>query len=93
MATINNEIDIFNHLLSAGRQKAVEVESEIEFSKGLLDLGKVLFRVEMKPLFGGKAVMFSYMLTEVIVLIEDLNDGNLRLSYDVVNDHEAKMKS
>lgn len=92
MAVVNNELDMFNHILNLGRKKVVEVEPNVEFRKGLQTLDKALFHVEMKTLFGGKVIMFSYMLTEVIVLIEDLKDGNLRLSYDVVNDHEAKMK-
>lgn len=92
MPIIDNEIDMFNHILHLARKKAVGVEDKDGFIKGLEALKGVLFHVEMNPLFGGRVVVFSYMLNRVAVLIEDLNDGNLRLSYDVVNDHEAKMK-
>lgn len=93
MAIINNEVDMFNHILDLGRKKAVGMEDKAGFVKGLEALKGVLFHVEMKHLFGGRVVLFSYMLSEVAVLIEELEGENLRLSYDVVNDHEAKMKS
>ena len=92
MATINNEIDMFNHLLGCVRQQAVEVEPAAEFFKGLKALDGVLFHVEKRSLFGGSLIVFSHMLSEVAVKVEDIGSGNLRLSYEVLHDHEAKMK-
>ena len=92
MAVINNEIDMFKHLMTAARQQAVEVEPAEEFRKGLESLDSVLFYVEKRSLFSGDLIIFSYMLSDIAIKVEDLGDGNLRLSYEVLRDHEAKMK-
>ena len=92
MAIIKNEIDMFNHIFEAGRRQVVEIEPEAEFRRGLQALEGVLFHVEKKTHFGGKLIMFKHMMNEVAVLCEDLGDGNLRLTYEVVVDFDAKFR-
>ncbi len=92
MAVINNELDMFNHLLTAERQQAVEVEPAMDFRKGLQALDSVLFRVKKNTHFGGRFIVFEYMMNKVGVLAEDAGDGNLRLSYEVLEDFDAKFR-
>lgn len=92
MAIINNEIDMFKHLLAGARQQLVEIEPAEQFFKGIQALEGVLFHVEKKSHFGGRFIVFGYLLSEVAIQVEDLGDGNLRLSYEVLRDHKAMMK-
>lgn len=91
---IRNEQDMFNHLFSASQQKAVEVEPKEEFLRGIQALRQegALFHVKLETHFGGRLLVFSKGFNRVGIMVEDTQDGKVRLTYEVLEDFDAKFK-
>ena len=77
---INNELDMFNVLVSKAESKKIDTEHRDEFFEGIKHLQRVLSFVKMKEVPGG--LVFERGFDTVKVCVRELGAGLVSLTYE-----------